>query len=89
MIFSDISYENSFREGDRIKWEYVHSLNSRSKVKRIKKGVFVRYIMKKDYVGRSRSDFCIVRFDGNKTDSRVLSSYVMHEIMTRKIYKRK
>jgi len=58
------------KAGDRIQWEYIHHLNSRSKVVKTKCGVYIgqiRHTVK--YKGRHQ--LAMVQFDGNKRVSRV------------------
>ncbi len=58
-----------FNPGDAIAWTYTHALNSRSRVRLTKIGVFVRLRGKPPSEGNGPT--AIVRFRGNKTDSRV------------------
>lgn len=53
------------KTGDRVTWRYVHCFCRTSRAARIKRGVFIRYCT-------IRKDMAIVKFDGNKTCSRVL-----------------
>jgi hypothetical protein len=55
--------------GDRISWQYIHHLNSRSSVEKIKYGVYfgkVKHTV--HWLGKS---LAIVQFDGNKRVSRI------------------
>jgi len=65
--------------GDKVKWSYLHWLNSKSNVRRTKTGVFLRNITTKKVDGGMRRDvteYCHVHFEGNKNSSRVLISEV-------------
>lgn len=55
-------------EGDEIEYTYTHHLNKTSTTQITKKGVFVRWIYKRSscYPFRSKTDFCLVRLEGNK-----------------------
>ena len=55
------------KSGDRVKWKYIHHLNSRSEVVKTKYGEYIRKIVK--YKGRHQ--LAMVQFDGNKRVSRV------------------
>ncbi len=61
--------ECQFKPGDPIAWTYTHALNSRNRVRLTKTGVFVRLRAKPPSYGNGPT--AIVRFRGNKTDSRV------------------
>jgi hypothetical protein len=50
--------------GTRVKWQYRHSLNSKSSVLRIKYGEFLGY-------GKRDKNIAHVLFDGQKSISRV------------------
>lgn len=78
-----------FEKGDRVVWEYIHSLNSRSKVKRFKKGTFVRIVKPRPIVGANTPSrhYGIVLFDGNKTESKVSLAELRYEQMTKRIYR--
>lgn len=57
------------KPGDRIIWGYVHHLNRRSKLVRVKHGTFVNEVRHSfTYGGRQMA---IVQFDNNKGVSRV------------------
>ena len=65
--------------GDKVKWSYLHWLNSKSSVRRTKTGVFLRNIKTTKVDGGMRRDtaeYCHVHFEGNKNYSRVLISEV-------------
>jgi len=58
------------KSGDRIKWEYIHHLNNRSKVVKVKCGEYIGMIRHTSkYKGRHQ--LAMVQFDGNKRVSRV------------------
>lgn len=59
--------EEIFVKGDRIKYVYLHSLNRNSRVKREKKGTFVRY--SKGRNGNIKA--AVVKIDSNKNTSKV------------------
>lgn len=61
----------SFNPGDRVDWQYTHSLNSRSKVERVKTGTFMRVLEPKRNK-YAAPIYGVVQFDGNKGISRVL-----------------
>lgn len=62
--------EFQMRSGDRIKWSYLHSLNNRSKITRVKHGEYIGLIRHTSkYKGRHQ--LAMVQFDGNETVSRV------------------
>lgn len=62
-----------FKEGDRVRWQYWHVIG-RNGHWVVKDGVFVRYIRKQDWIRNipGMPLFCLVHFDGNKRDSRVM-----------------
>lgn len=49
-------------KGVRVSWQYTHHLNSKSTTQIVKEGVFIKMLT---------LNIAKVRFDGNKTDSRV------------------
>jgi hypothetical protein len=53
------------KKGDKISWQYTHHLNSRSATEIVKTGVFIKEL---------KNGKALVRFKGNKTDSRVPQS---------------
>lgn len=57
------------KKGDKISWQYTHHLNSRSSVEKVKDGVFIKKL---------KNGKALVRFDGNKTDSRVELKSLSH-----------
>lgn len=60
------------KEGDKIYWQYTHHLNSRSSIEIIRSGVFVRMI-------KGNKDYCLVKFKGNKGNSRIKYSELFDE----------
>ena len=58
---------------DRVKWQYTHSLNSRSKVERVKFGIYYGRCRhtSKHWRHRDRVQMAWVHFDGNKRWSKV------------------
>lgn len=64
----------NFQPGDRISWQYTHSLNGRSSIERIKKGVFLRIVK-----SSRNSHLCVVKFDDNHGQTRVPTDSIKHE----------
>ena len=61
--------------GDKVKWSYLHWLNSKSNVTRTKTGVYLREIATMRIEGGMRNStptHCYVHFEGNKNPSKVL-----------------
>lgn len=65
-------------QGDRIKWQYTHFLNSKQSIQRVKEGIFIRLVKpRKEFAADwTANKFAIVKFDGNKTESKVLLSTI-------------
>lgn len=66
--------EKEIKEGDRVSWSYIHSLNSKSSTIRKKEGVFIRPVRSEKIDGGSRTtsyEYSLVHFEGNKRPSRV------------------
>lgn len=60
------------KENDVVLWQYTHHLNSRSSVERVKEGVLLKITnTKKKYLSDWPSKIGVVKFNGNKTTSRV------------------
>ena len=62
-------FKVNYKEGDKIKWQYTHWLNSISSTEIVKTGVFIEItgaIKKTRYVSGTHAK---VLFDGNKTPS--------------------
>jgi len=57
--------------GDRVSYQYTHHLNSKSTTEIEKHGTYKRTIWPV-IPKRGPEKFALVRFDGNKNDSRVL-----------------
>ncbi len=57
------------KPGDRIEWTYWHSLNHRSGLCRVKYGRIIRYVKHRVY--NFHPQMAVVRFDYNKSDSRI------------------
>lgn len=53
----------------RVSWQYTHSLNSKSKVERVKYGTYWGLI--RHTVRHRGPQLAVVRFDGNKRVSKV------------------
>lgn len=64
---------NSFKTGQRIQWSYYHHLGSKSKTYRTKYGRFIGLVRhtKKYYGNTMNLQLALVRFDGNKSTSKV------------------
>lgn len=57
------------KTGDKIKWQYTHHFNGKSRAERVKNGVFKRLI--KHTVKHKGKQLSVVQFDGNREQSRV------------------
>lgn len=82
-------YIKQFEKGDRVIWTYNHSLNSRSRTKITKHGVFVRFVKRKPINGFNTEvpNYGMVKFDGNKTLSKIALFQLKYEQMTKRIYR--
>jgi len=61
--------------GDRVYWRYIHATNSRTRFERVKIGTVMGYVQIRDYTKYPaklvNSTICKVKFDGNKTTSKI------------------
>lgn len=60
---------DGLKTGDRIEWNYYHHTNRKTNFLRTKHGVFIGPVRDRPFVFSTTR--AIVRFDGNKTVSRV------------------
>ena len=71
-ICPDCKGEITPNVGDSVLWQYTHHLNSRQTTEIVKEGVLLRIATKrKKYTADYPSKIGVVKFTGNKTNSRV------------------
>lgn len=69
--------DSYFEKGDRIIYQYVHHLNSKSSTTISKNATFIRWTKAKPFEWHPNQK-AIIQVDGNKTTSTVYQSQIKH-----------